>query len=137
MKFISLILAILLISNTALATSVTTSDGTVCDFSKTVHNTDGTVTYPAALHDCVGKLVQDNSAQKESIAKLNDAVKLYQLTIQTDEQRIQNWIATSISLEKRVEATANLETKNEWLYFGLGVLATGAAAYTAAKLTGH
>jgi hypothetical protein len=137
MRILSLILALSLISSASYGTTVTTSDGTVCDFSTTIHNADGTVTYPAALHNCVGKLVQDNAAQKQSIADLNKAADLYKLTIQTDEQRIQNWITTSVNLEKRVEATANMETKNEWLYFGLGVLATSAAAYTFAKATGH
>lgn len=136
MKFISFLL-VLLFANYSFATTVTTLDGTVCDFSKTVHNADGTVTYPADLHNCVGKIVQDTGTQAQQIVEYKKAIDLYKITIQTDEQRIQNWINTSISLEARMEKVDELASKNQWLYFGLGVLATGAAAYTAAKLSGH
>lgn len=134
---IRFILALSLISSSVFANTVTTNDGTVCDFSKTVHNTDGSVTYPANLHNCVGKVVQDNATKDKQIAEYKQAISLYQVTIQTDEQRIQNWIQTSINLESRVEKINDLEKKNEWLYFGLGVLTTGIAAYAGEKLIGH
>lgn len=134
---IKLLLALSLISSSAFATSITTNDGTVCDFSKIVSNKDGTYTYPQNLHVCVGKIINDGKAKDAQIADDKKAINLYQLTIQTEEQRIQNWIATSTQLESRVEKVSDLEKTNEWLYFGLGVLATAAAAYTGEKLAGH
>jgi hypothetical protein len=134
MKIFSLILVISLISTQAFAVSTTTSDGTVCDWSKVVANPDGTYTYSKQLNLCVGKTVQDGQTKDQQIADLHKSVDLYKTTIQTDEQRIQNWITTSVNLENRVEATSSLEKKNEWLYFGLGVAATCAAAYTANKI---
>jgi hypothetical protein len=130
-------LTLLLASNIASATVVTTNDGTKCDFSKVVHNKDGTFTYPLNLHLCVGKMAKDNAVKDKQIADLAASNKLYQLTIQTDEQRIQNWIQTSTSLEGRVEKVNELEKKNEWLFFALGVAATGVAAYAGEKLSGH
>jgi len=137
MKFLSLLLVVSMFSTSAFALSTTTLDGTVCDWSLATKNADGTYNYPASLHLCVGKTVQDNGTQALQIADLHKAVDLYKITIQTDEQRIQNWMTTSVQLEQRFNTISNLETKNYWLYFGLGVLATGAAAYTAAKLTGR
>lgn len=137
MKFLSLILAVSLLSSTAFATITTLPDGTVCDWSKTVHNADGTVTYPASLHLCVGKVVQDDDVKTQQVADLNKAIDLYKLTIQTDEQRIQNWILTANQLGDRIQKIDELEKKNQWLYFGLGVAATVAAAYTANKVSGR
>lgn len=134
---IKIILAFSLISSSVFATTVTTNDGTVCDFSKIVDNKDGTKTYPANLHLCVGKIINDGKAKDAQIADQKKAIDLYTLTIKTDEQRIQNWIATSTQLEGRVEKVNDLEKKNEWLYFLLGVGTTAAAAYAGEKLVGH
>lgn len=134
---VRLLLALSLISSSAFATSVTTNDGTICDFSKVVHNKDGTFTYPENLHLCVGKVINDGKAKDAQIADQKKAIDLYTLTIKTDEQRIQNWIATSTNLEGRVEKINDLEKKNEWLYFLLGVGTTAAAAYAGEKLAGH
>jgi hypothetical protein len=137
MKLVALFLAIYLFSTTAFGASTTLPDGTVCDWSRAIHNSDGTVTYPADLHVCVGKVVQDDATKTQQVADLNKAIDLYKVTIQTDEQRIQNWIATSVNLENHVATIDDLQKKNQWLYFGLGVAATVAAAYTANKVAGH
>jgi hypothetical protein len=137
MKILSLILALSLLSTSAFATSVTTLDGTQCDFSKIVKNADGTYQYSAQLNLCVGKIVQDNQTQTTQIADLHKSIDLYKLTIKTDEERIQAWIATSVNLENHVSTIDSLDKKNQWLYFGLGVAATVAAAYTANKVAGH
>jgi hypothetical protein len=134
---IKFLIALSLISSSAFGTTITTNDGTVCDFSKIINNKDGTKTYPDNLHICVGKIIKDSQAKDVQIADDKKAISLYQVTIQTDEERIQNWIATSTKLESRVEKVNDLEKKNEWLYFLLGVAVTGAAAYTGEKLAGH
>jgi hypothetical protein len=137
MKILSLILVLCLFSASAFGTTVTTNDGTNCDFSKIVKNADGTYQYSAQLNLCVGKIVQDNQTQVVQIADLHKSIDLYKVTIKTDEERIQAWIQTSVNLENHVSSINDLDKKNEWLYFGLGVLATGVAAYTASRLTSH
>lgn len=134
---IKFILALSLISSSTFATTVTTNDGTVCDFSKIVNNTDGSKTYPANLHICVGKIINDGKAKDAQIADDKKAINLYQLTIQTDETRIQNWIATSTNLESRVEKVNDLQKNNDVLYFGLGFVAACVAAYSFNQVTGH
>jgi hypothetical protein len=126
---IKLLLALSLISSSAMAT---------CDFKTGIQKLpDGNYEYTKECHIAVGQLVQDNKTQAAQIVEYKAAINLYQVTIKTDEERIQNWIATSTKLESRVEKVDDLEKKNEWLYFGLGVLATAAAAYTGEKLAGH
>ncbi len=134
---IKLILALSLISSSTFATTVTTNDGTICDFSKIVNNTDGSKTYPANLHICVGKIINDSKAKDAQIADDKKAINLYQLTIQTDETRIQNWIAASTNLESRVEKVNDLQKDNGLLYFGLGFVAACAAAYSFNQVVGH
>jgi len=137
MKILQLILAFSLICSSAFATITALPDGTKCDWSKVIHNADGTLTYPANLHICVGKLVQDNATKAQQIVDLNKSVDLYRLSIQTDEQRIQNLMMTLANVQTKIQDASDLQSKNQILYFGLGVLTTGLAAYSAAKLSGH
>jgi hypothetical protein len=123
-KFISL-LAALCLATTSYAD---------CSFKDLVKNPDGTVVYSAADHICVGQLKQDNAARTQQAADLNKAITLKDLTITKDEQRIQNWSDTSMKLEENIQKIDTLKQQNEWIYFGLGVLATFLAASAASNL---
>jgi hypothetical protein len=136
MKLISFLMAFLFVTQ-AFAVTITTNDGTVCDFSKITQNSDGTYNYSAGLNSCVGKLVQDNATQKIQIADLYKAVDQYKMTIQTDEQRIQNLMISMSQVQERVDKAASLQQNNDKLAFGLGVLTAFLAAEAAAKLSGR
>lgn len=134
MKFISLILTISLFSSYSFGLTTTTSDGTVCDWSKVVQNTDGTYTYSKELNLCVGKTVQDGQTKDLKIADLYKAVDSYQKTIATDEQRIQNAMEALSRISARVEKSEDLQSKNDLLHVGLGAALTALAVWGAGQL---
>jgi len=137
MKILSLILALSLFSSYSFGLTVTTNDGTRCDFSTIKANADGTYTYSATQNSCVGKIVQDSATKDQQLADLYKAITDYKLTIQTDEQRIQNLMLTLGQVNERINKAESLQKDNDKLAFGLGVLTTFLAAEAAAKLSGH
>jgi hypothetical protein len=132
-----LMILILLFSSASLGLTVTTSDGTSCDFSTIKSNADGTYTYSATQNSCVGKIIQDGATKDKQMADLYKAITQFKLTIATDEQRIQALMVSLSEVSARVEKSDNLQKSNDKLAFGLGVLTTLVAAETMAKLSGH
>lgn len=108
-----------------------------CDWTQIKKNSDGTYTYSEQLHLCVGQLVQDNKAKDQQIQDLNKAITLKDLAIKEADARADNWMLTSKNLEDRLQKVDSIEKKNEWVYFGLGILVTGAAVWGANKLAYH
>jgi hypothetical protein len=137
MKFLSLILILSLFSSYSFGLTVTTNDGSVCDFSTIKANADGTYTYSATQNSCVGKIIQDSKTKDVQISDLYKSVDQYKLTIQTDEQRIQNLMITLTQVSARIEKAEDLQKSNDKLAFGLGVLTTLVAAEAMSKLAGH
>lgn len=124
-KIIASLLLLCLSSNIALAD---------CDWSKIKSNTDGTYTYSKELHVCVGQLVQQNSTLSLQVADLTKAIELKDLAITKSDQRVQLWIDTNDKLSDRLSKVDEIYKHNEFLYFGLGVLATVGAGFMIARL---
>jgi len=106
-----------------------------CDFAKgIVPGPNKTFIYSEACHQEVGKLVQENKIQAQQVTDLTKAISLKDLSLQESDKRAQTWFDTSGTLEHRLQEVDKIEKIDSWLYFGLGVLATGATAYAASKL---
>jgi hypothetical protein len=125
-KLIILFVSITLFCNFALAD---------CDFSTGITpGPNDTYIYSKACHLKVGQLVKDNATQAKQIVDLTQATTLYRAAIQTDEERIQKWIATSTKLEEQVVDVDKYKKSNEYIAFGLGILSAFAAAELANSL---
>lgn len=101
-----------------------------CDFSTGIEKLpDGRYAYSAECNKKVGKMVQDEKDRQEQIAQKD--VQLKDLGVQLDAQikSRQLWMDTSTKLEDRVNQMETMKSTNQWLYFGLGVLTTGVAAW--------
>lgn len=107
-----------------------------CDWSKIKKNSDDTYTYSQELNLCVGQLVKDSANQTAAIQDLTKGISMKDLALQAADKRADLWNQTASGLENRLQSVDNLEKRNEWLFFGLGVLTTGIAGFTAAKLVG-
>jgi hypothetical protein len=119
-KFLSLTLAFSLFSNIALAD---------CDFSRGISpNADGSYTYTKECNLKVGQIVQDNKTKDQQIQDLNKAVDLKTLATQKADQRADLWMNTSLKLEDSVQKVEAYKKQNEYVAFGLGILAAFAAA---------
>lgn len=127
MKLVSLILAVAMISNTAFAE---------CDFSRDVKELpSGSREYTKECHIKVGQLVQDNQVKDQQITDYKKAIELKDLAITKADQRAQLWMDTSLKLEDNIQRMDSIKSKNEWIYFGLGVLTMFAAGMAAAQLS--
>jgi hypothetical protein len=126
-KSISLIMAAMFFSASCFAD---------CDFSKGITpGPNNTYVYTQECNRKVGQLVQDNGVKAQQVQDLNKAIQLKDLTIQKDEQRIQSWSDTSMKLEENIQKIDSVKKTNEWIYFALGVIATGLAGISAAQLS--
>lgn len=122
-------LALILLSSQAMAD---------CDWSKGITpGPNKTFIYSEACHQAVGKLVEDHKADQQRIADFVKAVSLKDTALADSDAKVKLWMDTSLKMEDSLTRYEDLRSKNQWLWFGLGVVATGAAAYTASKLSHH
>lgn len=125
-SIVSILLAVCIFSNAALAD---------CDFSTGITpGPNKTFIYSEECHKKVGQMAQDLKTKDAQIADLNKAITLKDLALTKADERTQLWMDTSDKLQDRVTKIDEVYKKNEWLYFGLGVLTTFAAGYAAAQL---
>jgi len=123
-----LICLLLLISNVASAS---------CDWSTIKQLPDGGYEYSPALNLCVGNLVQQNKVQTQQIADYTKAISLKDLALTAADQRTQIWTTTAENEQDRMTKLTTEQHHTDFIYFGLGVLATIGAGFAAAKLAGR
>lgn len=128
-KFICAFLSTILLANAALA-------DTTCNWSTIKLLPDGNYEYPAALNLCVGQLVQTNKIQLAQIADLQSAIQLKDLALTNADGRTQLWMTTSLAEQDRLTKIDSDSKTNNFIYFGLGVLATIGTGFAVAKLVG-
>lgn len=106
-----------------------------CDFATGIEKLpDGRFVYSKECHQKVGKMQADLKDREEQVAALTKTIDLKNLQIQTQEQRAQLWMDTSIKLEDRINTIDRMRSTNQFLYFGLGLVTAGLAVYGASKL---
>lgn len=126
MKKISLLVLLSFISNVALAD---------CDWSTGVTKLpDGSFKYSAECHIKVGETVRDLDIAKNQIVDYKKAIELKDLALQKSDERVNLWMDTSYKLQDRMAAIDSIQSKNNWLHFGLGVVFTGLAVWGAGQL---
>lgn len=109
-----------------------------CDFSTGVTpGPNKTFVYSEACHQKVGQLIQSDKTKTAQIADLTQAITLKDLAITKSDQRTQLWMDTSDKLQNRLTSVDDLAKKNEFLFFGLGVLATIGVGFATARLIGR
>jgi hypothetical protein len=126
-KLISLIVLISMIPSLALAD---------CDWSKGITpGPNHTFIYSEACHLQVGQLVQDAKVKDQQISDLNKAIQLKDLALVQSDQRTQLWIDTSNKEQDRMNKVDEEQRHSDFIYFGLGILATLGTGFAVARLT--
>lgn len=105
-----------------------------CDFATGISKVENGYLYSKDCHLRVGKTQADLKDREEQVANLTKVIELKDLGIAVHEKRADLWMNTSLKLEDRVNTIESLRSSNQWLFFGLGVLVTGAAVYGAGHL---
>jgi len=125
-KFVSIVLLLCFSANIALAE---------CDFKTGIKPVgDGTFNYTGECHRHVGDLVQDNKVKETQIADLFKAIELKDLAIKKADERTQLWMDTSSKMEDRINKADELQSKNHFIYFGLGIAAAALSVWGASQL---
>lgn len=125
-KIVSLVAAVALFSNVSFAD---------CQLNDLVHNKDGSVTYSAADHLCVGNLMQDNATKGQQVQDLSKAITLKDLAITKADARAQLWQDTDLKLEDNIQKMDSFKSYSNWAYFALGVLSVVAAGIAANQVS--
>lgn len=128
-KVLALLLAVILVSNTALAD---------CDFSTGItKNDNGTFTYTKECHVAVGQMKYDLGVAQNQVSLLNKSLDLKDLALTKADQRADLWQTATFKMEDRINTIDQMRSTNNWMYFGLGVLTVFAAGYAARQAYGH
>jgi len=93
-----------------------------CDTSTIKKNADGTYTYTKDCHTRVGEVVEELELRKEQVQKLNLSVDYYKKAYDIQSDRAENWMKTSIELDRELQRQKKFSDFQKVLYFGLGVL---------------
>jgi len=91
--------------------------------------------YNNDCHKEFGLTRKNLSDAEGEIVQLRKTIELKDLMIEKSDEQVDLWMKESIEQNKRLNNIKNASEKNKWLWFGLGVLATGAAVYGAGQLS--
>lgn len=106
-----------------------------CEFSQDIQrNEDGTYTYTRDCHVEVGKKLDELDIRLLQIEDLKSSLDLKDMALDKAEDRIELWRDTSFKLEDRVNKIEQYKSEQQWWWFALGVVVTGAAVYGAGQL---
>lgn len=106
-----------------------------CDFSTGIEKLqDGRYAYSAECNRKVGKMVADEKDRQEQLQQKEIQLKSLGTQLEYQDKRVQLWMDTSNKLEDRVNQMDALKSRNQWLFFGLGIVVTGAAVWGAGQL---
>jgi hypothetical protein len=112
-----------------------TAQAADCDFSTGIQKLDdGRYAYSVDCHKKVGKMVADEKDRQEQLAQKDIQLKSLGTQLEYQDKRVQLWMDTSNKLEDRVNQMEALKSRNQWLFFGLGIVVTGAAVWGAGQL---
>lgn len=106
-----------------------------CNFKTDIVRIDSnTLKYSNDCHKEFGLTRQNLKYAEEEIVELRKNIALKDLVIQKTEEQVDLWKAESIEQNIRLNNVEAAAEKNKWLWFAIGVVATGAAVYTAGQL---
>lgn len=106
-----------------------------CDFATGIRpNADGSYNYSHDCHLKVGQMSKDLDSANAQIVDYKKAIELKDLALTKSDERANLWMNTSLTLEKDLQEVDNLRSKNETLYYGLGVVTAVLAVFAAGQL---
>ena len=99
-----------------------------------VEQSNGSFTYSVECHMEFGKLKKNESIREEQVKHLNKSIELQDLALSKANQRIENWQTATYKVEDRLLKLEKSTDTMKWIYFGLGIVVTGAAVWGAGQL---
>lgn len=90
--------------------------------------------YPVDCHIDCGRLRKAEPLYKEQVKQLKKSIEFKDLAIQDANKRIDLWKSTTQDLEQIIIKQEENQERMKWIYFGLGILTTGAAVWAAGQI---
>lgn len=107
--------------------------GNTCNW-KTIVKVDNYFKYPASCHLEVGRLVKTEKLRVKQVGVMTEEIRLKDLQIKVEVNRAQLWRKATIDMEGHYSRQRAVSEVQRYIWFGLGVLATGAAVYGAGRI---
>lgn len=122
----------LLMSLTVLLASV--NSYAECKWADGIKKAEGGFLYSNDCHKRVGKIVQDLEDREVEVVNLRKGLELKDLALQKSDERIMLWRNESYEQYDRMMRQSELANRNQYLWFVLGIVVTGAAVHGAGQL---
>ena len=120
-----------LVSQTALASCNPSSNEHI--YESTSYNPPRYV-YSVDCHIDYGRLRQVEPLRQKQVKELKKSIEMKDLALKYSDERTENWKKTTYKLEDKLLKVERNNDRMKWVYFGLGIITTGAAVYAAGQL---
>jgi hypothetical protein len=90
--------------------------------------------YQKDCHIDYGRLRKAEPLYKKQAKELRKSIEMKDLALKYSNERTETWKKTTYKLEDKMLKLEKNHDRMKWVYFGLGILATGAAVYAAGQL---
>lgn len=106
-----------------------------CDFANDIRaNQDGTYTYSKECHIEVGKRIKKLALIEGQVTELEKTIELKDLALSKEKQRADAWMDTAFKINDKLQKYDAISSKNNTIYFGLGLATAILSAWAAGQL---
>lgn len=105
-----------------------------CKWADGVKKVESGFLYSNDCHGRVGILIKDLEDREIEVVNLRKGLELKDLALQKSDERIMLWRDESYEQFERLQKQSELTSRNQYLWFALGVIFTGAAVWSAGQL---
>lgn len=124
-KIIGVFLSAMIVSQTLFAE---------CKFSTDIVKKETGYLYTNSCHALMGIALRDNDDLKVEVEALRKTIDIQKQVIEKADERTILWRNESYEQFERLQKQAELSSRNEMLWFVLGIVVTSAAVYGAGQL---
>lgn len=125
MKLLSILMLTLIFSNTCFAE---------CDFSTGIVKQGDSYLYSKECHVQVGRDQKELDNKRGEVVELRKTIELKDLALVQQQKRVDLWQETSFKMEEKFSTYDSLQSKNNLLYFVVGVGLTALSVWGAGQL---
>jgi hypothetical protein len=90
--------------------------------------------YPVDCHIDYGRLRKAEPLYKKQTKELKKSIEMKDLALKYSNERTETWKKTTYKLEDKMLKLEENHDRMKWVYFGLGILTTGAAVWAAGQI---
>lgn len=105
-----------------------------CKWTEGVKKVENGYLYTNECHGRVGVLVKDLEDRETEVVNLRKGLELKDLALAKADERIMLWRDESYEQYERLQKQSELANRNQYLWFALGIVVTGAAVWGAGQL---